>query len=106
MTWVLVAAGSGLLLGLTLLVWVLKERSKRHAAEEKATKLESEVAILQGANANQAALINQRDKELGRQAKQLLTLRNTISKLREQLVECRDPEAIKQWLEDELKEQI
>jgi len=106
MTWTLLAAGSGLLLGLTLLTWVLKERSKRYAAEEKARKFESDLILARNANANQAALIRSRDGELIRRSQQSNALRLTINKLRDQLVQCRDPEAIKQWLEDELKEQI
>lgn len=99
------AGGAGLLLGLGLMVWALRERSLRHRAER-----ELDGAKLKTQSAQEAALANfahaaELEQQIGRMAQQLATLRERLRETRIRLARCGDPKAVKAWLDEELKAQ-
>jgi len=100
------ALGGGLLLGLALMIWGLRERSKRHAAEkgEAAAKLLEHGAKMTAAN--NAARVMELDAEIKRIGDQLAFVRSKLSEARERLVKCEDPQAIKDWLDAELAAEV
>lgn len=106
MTGALIGAGSGLVLGLVLLVWALRERGKRRDAEVARDNAQS---ILKDTRAACARLQTENgviNKDRNNCRAQLRVLRTTISSLHEQLAECKDPAAVEKLLNDELGEQL
>jgi hypothetical protein len=102
----LAALGGGLFLGLGLMIWGLRERSKRHAAEkgEATAKLAEHGARMTAAN--NAAQAMELEAELKRVGAQLDFVRSRLSQARERLIKCEDPQAIKEWLDAELGPEV
>ena len=99
-----IAAGIGLAVGLSLLIWALVERGKRADAEARALKAEADATDLrQALSANKVALSTEKDALRATQAG-ADALRGIIEQLRIQLRTCKDPAAIKIWLDHEMKE--
>lgn len=93
---------SGLALGLSLMIWALKERTKRHNAEREVIDLLKKVGELElGIRHNVQAAKTARDNNL-LMKKQLKELRTMLLQTRLRLVECKDPKVIKTWLDHEL----
>jgi uncharacterized protein HemX len=98
-----IVAGAGLAVGLGLMIWALTERGKRHEAERKADEAEHrEQAQRELANQNASAAQNL-EMQHGRMSEQLSVLRKALEEARTRLAESGDPEAVKTWLDEELK---
>lgn len=97
-----ISLGSGLVLGIVLLCWALRERSKRHDAE---LKLEAARATATGLRRDlkdvEGTIVGLQEEGDAREG-QLVVLRDTVNKLRVKLRECRDPATVRAWLDDAL----
>jgi hypothetical protein len=98
-----ISIGAGLALGLGLLIWGLRERSKRHAAERRADKAGKEVWAADARALANAKAAGQSEELHQRSAEQVEVLRARLREARERLVQCQDPKAIKDWLDSELE---
>ena len=99
----LITGGAGLLLGLGLLIWGLRERSKRHAAERAADAAKNE---LEGAaaQADKNALAARKAEDFAERLDgQVTVLRDRLREARTRLAQCGDPKAVKAWLDQELE---
>lgn len=99
-----IVGGIGLVIGISFLIWALRERSSRHEAERAADAARVAATDLrQALSANQVALSTERDAHdatrLGANA-----LRALLDALRVQLRASRDPATVKAWLDHELEE--
>lgn len=98
-----IVGGSGLFVGIGLMIWALAERSKRHAAERRADATLLELKEMrQLAAKNAAAAQSIRDASI-RSDKQLTLVRAQLEDTRRRLARSGDPEAVKAWLDEELK---
>lgn len=102
----LVSVGGGLVLGISLLFWSLRERSRRHAAELALKSSRHLVKGKQEANERLRTEIAVIRKDRDNCQAQLQVLRDTVLGLHEKLAKCKDPAAIEQLLNDELGEQL
>jgi len=100
--WYAISIGSGLILGIVLLIWALNERSKRHGAQMSLvlaratnTKLRTEISMLQ-------VDVEQGTKREQGAARQVTVLHGVIDELRVKLRTCRDPAAVRSWLDEQL----
>jgi hypothetical protein len=100
--WYVASLGGGLALGIGFLIWALKERSKRHAAETNLTKSRVVVAGLRDDLEKATVGINKLTDEGHARENQLKVLRETVDELRGRLRSCQDPEAIRSWLDTAL----
>jgi hypothetical protein len=101
--WYAIIAAVFLAVGIGLMVWALRERSKRHKAEramDKALAAEKAVSIIAEQNATRAAVL---DKQNERLDEQLSLIRDRLRIERERLAKSGDPTAIKAWLDEELE---
>lgn len=101
--WYVITAGAGLALGLGLLIWGLRERSKRHTAEralDLALAAEVNARRIADQNAVRADVLENHSQRLD---EELGLLRARLKVAYERLVKTNDPEAIRSWLDDELK---
>lgn len=98
-----ISAGAGLLVGIGFLIWALRERSARQAAEKAQAK--AEVVAAQNATIaeNNVKLANELQAGILKEQARLAVLNSTIRELRGKLVTCRDPQTVKSWLDAELK---
>lgn len=99
-----ITGGTGLLLGVAALIWGLRERSARHAAEreaaaERVSRKAAEVIARQNVDAIEAF-----KAALVRISTVNKTLTQRLTGARERLVRCQDPQTIKAWLDEELAE--
>jgi len=101
--WYIITAGAGLALGIGLMIWALTERSKRHAAERAADAAEQKEKAQRQLAAQNASAAQNLEMQHGRMKEQLGILRGQLEETRKRLAESGDPEAIKSWLDDELK---
>lgn len=100
-----ITAGVGVLLGVALLIWGLRERKARFAAEEDSANSRRDVqAAVEQARENLRAA-DQANLANGRLIKQLAHLRVRMDDLRERLVQCQDPKTIVEWLDAETSEE-
>ena len=102
--WYLITAAAGLLLGLGLLIWGLRERSQRHKAELRCKdhwlerrKLEVKIQALQ--RQGRTARL-----EVERSRGALDRLRTILDVARARLMRCTDPRTVKTWLDEEMKD--
>jgi hypothetical protein len=98
----LISAGAGLAVGLVILVWALRLRSKLAAAEKKA--LEADAARLEAvriAGQNAQAAHNAEQATI-RVERQLDGLRNQLKETQRRLAQSGNPTAVKAWLDAEL----
>jgi len=98
-----IAGGSGILLGLGLLLWALRERSKRHGAELRAMEAEKVKEEFESAAEHNAEISSELEVQAQRLSEQLAILRNRLSEARVRLAKAGSPEAIKEWLDKELE---
>jgi len=104
--WYLIVAASGLVLGLGLLIWALRERQVKHEAIislEKARSAVKDLRIDIARTRNEAA-VNRLDRN--RAQAQIDVLHKTVNGLHEQLAACEDPVAVAKLLRAELGEQL
>ena len=104
--WYAITAGSGLLLGLGLLIWGLSERSKRHAAERASDKAEADRQLFEQAAKDNAKAATESEDAAFRLANQLEVLRSKLRETRDRLARCNDPDTIRKWLDDEMKAKV
>lgn len=102
--WYVITAAAGLLLGLGLLIWGLRERSQRHKAELhckdywlERRKLETKIQILQRRSRTERI-------ELERSHEALDRLRTILDVARTRLMKCQDPRTVKLWLDGEMQD--
>jgi len=98
-----ISAGAGLLVGIGFLIWALRERSARQAAEKAQAKAEADAKQNAGIAENNAKLANELQGSLLKEQARLALLNGTIRDLRGKLVLCKDPQTVKSWLDAELK---
>jgi len=106
MTGALISAGSGLVLGIALLIWGLRERSKRHRAEVTRDNMAGLLKDARGAIERLRTEVNVIRQDRHNCQAQIEVLRKTINGLHEKLAECKDPEAVEKLLNDELGDQL
>jgi len=98
-----IAAGAGLLLGLGLLIWGLRERSARHTAERRADAAERlRDQAVDTANHNAARAVEMENQAL-RLTKQLETVQGRLTEVRELVADKAPLETVKALLETEGK---
>lgn len=98
-----ISAGAGLIMGVALLIWGLRQKNARHAAERSADKAEQERKDAVGvANANSAS-VARLEEARAKLASEVMVLRDRLGETYNRLAECGDPEDIKAWLDSELK---
>jgi len=100
-----IVGGIGLFVGIGLMIWALRERSKRHEAERKADKAQQERADFERAVKHNAQVAVNAEAETKRVERELDGVRLQLSEVRKRLAQCGDPKAVKAWLDDELKEE-
>lgn len=101
--WYAIVAGSGLAVGLSLMVWALRERSARFAAQREAIRqvgLRHRFELQAETNARVSGELEEQVARLERQAR-VATMQ--LESARRRLVACRDPKAVLSWLDSELK---
>jgi len=104
--WYAIVGGTGLAVGIWLLIWALKERSARHSAERAADApclLRAKAEEIAGENVHR---VGEPKGQLEAVEIELATLRGRLNEARVRLAECGDPQAVKKWLDDELGELI
>lgn len=106
MTGALIGAGGGLVLGISFLIWALRERSKRHDAEADRDSVSYLLKDARLANDRLRVEINVVRRERNGCQAQIKVLHDTIHGLHEKLAECKDPAAVEKLLNDELGEPL
>lgn len=101
-----ITAGIGTFLGLGLMIWVLRERSLRHAAERKADKEESNRKLFKSQLIENRKVISEMEQYKERIEKENIGIRKRLDEAKERLIKCEDPKIIKEWLDDEFGEAI
>lgn len=97
-----ITGGAGLLLGVALLIWALRERGLRAKAEKEATQATVDLGIVRQAAAASADTAKDAEENVKRLEGQVTTLRQRLGEARQRLIEAEDPKAIKAWLDEEL----
>lgn len=99
--WYAILLGLGLVLGLTMMVWALRERSSRQAAETKASEATKYREIAEGVAKENSAAVDKAKAELYKYKELVLELYKEIDRLKNLLLKG-DSETIKEWLKDAL----
>ena len=103
--WYAIVGGLGLAVGLGLMIWALRERNARLAAERAADRSDKDrlVAVdVANANAAQASELAEANKRI---EAEVALLRGRLNEARVRLAETGDPKAVKGWLDSELGEE-
>jgi len=98
-----IVGGIGLAVGLGLMIWMLLERKKRHAAEREADQqaaLRAQSDRIAGQN---ALAVSAAKAETDRARAELQIVREKLKEAYDRLVRCEDPQTIQSWLDAELK---
>jgi len=98
-----IVGGIGLAVGLGLMIWALRERAARQKAEIavlRAHQKYEEAAEIARKNAMTAAEMSEERRRI---EDELAHVRGRLNELRQRLVECRDPQAIREWLDAETR---
>lgn len=101
-----ISLGAGLVVGIMLLVWGLRERSAKHEAQLRLTKVREELARTKTSVSVWQTRHRLAEDAAERAQKQICMLHSTINSLHEQLASCKDPSAVKALLDKELGEQV
>ena len=99
--WYAILLGLGLALGLAMMIWALRERTARQAAETKAAEATKYREIAEGVAKDNAVAVDKTKEELQRYKDLVVELYKEIERLKGLLLKG-DPEAIKEWLKDVL----
>lgn len=98
-----ITAGSGLLLGIGLLIWAIRERSKRADAEKGLITAQATLRMRDLAAQDMERTIKTLQLENRQINKEAVAVREAYKASLERLKACKDPEAVQSWLEEELK---
>lgn len=98
-----IVGGAGLCVGIGLMIWALSERSKRHKAERAADDAKAGKEKMRKMAMQNAVVTEGLRAACQRTDKQLEVLRQRLKETRTRLAQTGDPEAVKAWLDDELK---
>lgn len=101
--WYLICLGIGLAIGIAFLIWALTERSARSKAELALKDSNALCNNYAGKLTDAKVLINGLQDAASRQLKVVEALRAALRGAEQRLVECKDPEAVRKWLAEELK---
>jgi len=102
--WYWIAAAAGVVLGLGILIFVLLERSARHAAQRNADEAQRQLKLeIANHQATQELLTAAKSTER-RSLEAQGVLQNVLDQVRTRLASCRDPKVVKSWLESEMKD--
>jgi hypothetical protein len=102
--WYVISIGSGLAIGLSLLIWGLRERSLRHKAELAREKLKSETVRLDRLGKDLEVRVHALQGSLMAERTACGNLRAVLAAARERLIACNDPQTIKVWLDGEMRD--
>ena len=100
--WYALTGGAGILLGLGLLIWGLRERSARYNAERKADKQQARADDCERAATANARVAKENEDWAKRVENQATALKESLTQTRELLKRCQDPKIIREWLDSEL----
>ena len=98
-----IVGGSGLALGLGLMIWALVERGRRNKAA-----LEAKDAVVRQeeyrriADGNRERVV-ELERQIGKVDLELAAVRGKLTEARDRLAKCNDPQTIKDWLDRELE---
>ena len=101
-----ITAGTGLLLGLGLLIWGLRMRGKLADSEMLLEKSRGTVKEMIGRHDAADKALTELHNDRTQLAKQVVSLRGTIEELRQQLIQCRDPATVRRWLDEEMGKKL
>lgn len=100
---VVITAAAFLAVGLSLMVWALRERSKRHEAEKATVQARVKEDEHRRLAAKNAGTVQNLEMQHGRMSEELTILRTALEKARKLLAESGDPETVKAFLDEQLK---
>ena len=98
-----IVGGSGLALGLGLMIWALVERGRRNKAA-----LEAKDAVVRQeeyrriADGNRERVV-ELERQIGKVDLELAAVRGKLAEARDRLAKCGDPQTVKDWLDRELE---
>jgi hypothetical protein len=101
-----ISIGAGFAVGLGMLIFALVERSKRRKAEKRAGKAAEERKEFENAAAANAEAAEQAVGDRIRADQQVAVLRKQLHDVRMKLATGGKPKAIKEWLDEELKDEV
>jgi uncharacterized FlaG/YvyC family protein len=101
-----IGAGAGLAIGIGFLIWALVERSKRAAAESSAQKAQLKILELSRSADNNREVAEAAQQQTKRVEEQLALMRSCLDEARKRLAQCGDPQAIRSWLDENLKGEV
>lgn len=104
--WYAISIGSGLLLGLSLMIWGLAERAARHKAERATDEAKSLVEASDRLAKSNATVAEGARASLQAERDRNAVLRAALEEARERLLKCDDPKAVREWLTEELKKEM
>lgn len=102
----LIAGILGLLVGAGFGIWAIIERSKKAKAENQLLSMTLERDKVESVAKNNAEMALKMSDENTKLQKNISLLEDRLNSLRKRLVESNDINAIKSWLDDELKEEV
>jgi Flp pilus assembly protein TadG len=103
--WYAISIGSGLLLGLGLMIWGLAERAARHRAERAADEANNLAAAADRLAKSNAVVAENNGKLLQAEYDRNAVLRAALEEARDRLLKCDDPKTVHEWLTEELKKE-
>lgn len=106
MMWYAITAGAGLLLGLGLLIWGLRMRSKLADSEMLLEKSRATVKDMIGRLEAADKALQELHRDRQSLERQVITLRGVIEEMRQQLIQCRDPATVRRWLDEEMGKKL
>lgn len=101
--WYAICLGGGLLVGLTIMIWALTERSARHKAERAADEAKSLAEASDRIAKQNVEAVGRLQGDLQAQRDRNAVLVAALKEAQERLLKCEDPATIRAWLEAELK---
>lgn len=104
--WYLVTAGIGVVLGLGLLIFALRERSAKHHAELVLKDVTQQLENEQNNHRATQEFLTASRQARQRSDDQMEALRFVLEQARTRLLECRDPKVVKSWLDAELSDKL
>jgi len=101
-----IVGGAGLIVGLGLMIWALRERTLRHFAERKADEEAAHRARFEAQAVENAEVAQELDSMSKRLMVESETIRSRLEETRIRLAQCGDPKAVKDWLDSELEKEV
>jgi len=97
-----ITGGAGLLVGLALMIWALRERSAKAVAEQAERKAVAQCKLFEEAVYRHGASIVGLTDNLDAANSQIGVLRKRLEEARDRLIAREDPETLREWLDAEL----